>query len=39
VPVVFFYWQERARAYNDDLHGYAPAEYITDNWNAWEWSI
>ena len=39
VPVVFLYWQERLVAYNDDLHGYVPAEYITDNWNAWQWSI
>jgi peptide/nickel transport system substrate-binding protein len=39
VPVVFLYWAERVSAYNDDLRGYRPAEYITDNWNAWEWSI
>jgi peptide/nickel transport system substrate-binding protein len=39
VPVVFLYWAERVSAYNDDLHGYRPAQYITDNWNAWEWSI
>jgi len=39
VPAVFFYWQTQVAAYNDDLHGYAPAEYITDNWNSWEWSI
>jgi peptide/nickel transport system substrate-binding protein len=39
VPVVFFYWQNATVAYNSDLHGYRPAEYITDNWNSWEWSI
>jgi ABC-type transport system substrate-binding protein len=38
-PVVFLYWQTRVAAYNDDLHGYRQAEYITDNWNSWEWSI
>jgi len=39
VPVVFFYWQTAVAAYNDDLHGYRPAEYITDNWNSYEWTI
>jgi peptide/nickel transport system substrate-binding protein len=39
VPAVFFYWQTTTAAYNDDLHGYRPAEYYTDNWNSWEWSI
>jgi peptide/nickel transport system substrate-binding protein len=39
VPVVFLYWQTRVVAYDDDLHGYRPAEYITDNWNSWEWTI
>jgi ABC-type transport system substrate-binding protein len=39
VPTVFFYWENALTAYNDDLHGYKPAEYITDNWNSWEWSI
>jgi peptide/nickel transport system substrate-binding protein len=38
VPVVFLYWQTRVAAYNDDLRGYRQAEYITDNWNSWEWS-
>ncbi len=39
VPAVFLYWQTRVVAYDDDLHGYRPAEYITDNWNSWEWTI
>ena len=39
VPVVFLYWQTAVAAYNDDLRNYRPAEYITDNWNSWEWSI
>ena len=38
-PVIFLYWQTRVAAFNDDLHGYRQAEYITDNWNSWEWSI
>ncbi|GAC1551121.1 MAG: peptide-binding protein [Vulcanimicrobiaceae bacterium] len=39
VPAVFFYWQTQVAAYNDDLRGYRPAEYITDNWNSYEWTI
>ena len=38
VPAVFLYWETAVAAYNDDLRGYRPAEYITDNWNSWEWS-
>ncbi len=39
VPAIFFYWQTEVAAYDDDLHGYESAEYITDNWNSWQWSI
>ncbi len=39
VPAVFLYWEKRVIAYDDDLRGYRPAEYITDDWNAWQWSI
>ncbi|MBC5798416.1 MAG: peptide ABC transporter substrate-binding protein [Candidatus Eremiobacteraeota bacterium] len=39
VPAVFVYWETGVAAYNDDLRGYRPAEYITNNWNSWEWSI
>jgi peptide/nickel transport system substrate-binding protein len=39
VPAVFLYWQTAVAAYNDDLRNYKPAEYITDNWNSWEWTI
>ncbi len=39
VPAIFFYWQTQIAAYNDDLHGYRPAEYITDNWNSYEWTM
>ncbi len=39
VPAVFLYWETAVAAYDDDLQGYRPAEYITDNWNSWEWSI
>jgi peptide/nickel transport system substrate-binding protein len=36
---VFFYWEIAANAYNSDLKNYKPAQYITDNWNSWEWEI
>jgi peptide/nickel transport system substrate-binding protein len=36
---VFFYWEIAANAYNSDLKHYKPAQYITDNWNSWEWEI
>jgi peptide/nickel transport system substrate-binding protein len=39
VPVVFLYWETSIAAYDDDLHGYRPAEYVTDNWNSWQWTI
>ena len=39
VPAVFVYWETGIAAYNDDLRGYRPAEYITNDWNSWEWSI
>jgi peptide/nickel transport system substrate-binding protein len=39
VPTVFFYWENAVAAYNSDLRNYKPAEYITDNWNSWEWEI
>ena len=39
VPVVFFYWRTGYAAYNRDLKHYKPAEYITDNWNSWEWEL
>ena len=39
VPAVFLYWAERITAYDDDLRAYRPAEFITDDWNAWQWSI
>ncbi len=39
VPAVFLYWETGIAAYNDDLRGYEPAEYITDNWNSWDWQI
>jgi len=39
VPAVFLYWETAIAAYDDDLHGYEPAEYITDNWNSWKWRI
>ncbi len=39
VPAVFLYWENAVAAYNDDLRSYRPAEYITDNWNSWEWRL
>ncbi len=39
VPTVFFYWENAVEAYNSDLKNYRPAEYITNNWNSWEWEI
>lgn len=36
---VFFYWENATSAYNSDLRNYRPAQYIADNWNAWEWEI
>jgi len=39
VPAVFFFWENARAAYNSDLRNYAPAEYITSNWNAWQWRI
>ncbi len=39
VPAVFLYWETAVAAYDDELQGYRPAEYITDNWNSWEWKL
>jgi peptide/nickel transport system substrate-binding protein len=39
VPAVFFYWERTVAAYDPNLKHYEPAEYITDNWNSWEWEI
>ncbi len=39
VPVVFLYWETTAAAYDARLHGYAPAAFITNNWNSYAWSL
>jgi peptide/nickel transport system substrate-binding protein len=39
VPVVFLYWENGYSAYNSDLRGYKPAQFIADDWNAWEWEL
>ena len=39
VPAVFLFWENSTAAYNSDLQNYKPAEYITSNWNAWQWRI
>ncbi len=38
-PAIFLYWQNGFSAYDDDLKNYRPAQYISDQWNAYEWSI
>ena len=37
VPAVFLYWQVAYAAYNSDLHNYRAAQYLSSNWNAWQW--
>ncbi|MEO6990286.1 MAG: hypothetical protein ABI346_05460, partial [Candidatus Baltobacteraceae bacterium] len=39
VPAVFLYWENAWTAYNSDLRGYEPAEYIADSWNSWRWHL
>ncbi len=39
VPAVFLYWQVAYSATNSDLKNYKPAQYISSNWNAWEWEL
>ena len=39
VPAVFLYWQIAYAAYNSDLKHYRAAQYLSSNWNAWEWSF
>jgi len=39
VPTVFLYWQIAYAAYNSDLKHYRAAQYLSSNWNAWEWSF
>ncbi|HTX56793.1 MAG TPA: peptide ABC transporter substrate-binding protein [Candidatus Acidoferrales bacterium] len=39
VPAVFFYWETGYWAIGDHVHGYEPAAYLADTWNAWEWSV
>ncbi len=38
VPAVFLYWQVAYAAVNSDLKHYRAAQYISSNWNAWEWT-
>ena len=37
-PTVFLYWQVAYAAVNSDLHHYRAAQYLSSNWNAWQWS-
>lgn len=39
VPAVFLYWQTAYAVYNSDLKHYRAAQYLSSNWNAWEWSF
>ena len=39
VPAVFLYWEDEYVAVNSDLRGYAPAPYIANSWNSWEWRL
>jgi peptide/nickel transport system substrate-binding protein len=39
VPAIFLYWQIAYAAYNSDLKHYRAAQYLSSNWNAWEWSF
>jgi peptide/nickel transport system substrate-binding protein len=39
VPAVFLYWQIAYAVYNSDLKHYRAAQYLSSNWNAWEWSF
>ncbi|MDP9110869.1 MAG: peptide ABC transporter substrate-binding protein [Candidatus Eremiobacteraeota bacterium] len=39
VPAVFFYWEISYTAINTDVKNYKPAAFISDAWNAWQWSI
>jgi peptide/nickel transport system substrate-binding protein len=38
VPTVFLYWQVAYAAVNSDLKHYRAAQYLSSNWNAWQWS-
>ncbi|MGA2396073.1 MAG: peptide ABC transporter substrate-binding protein [Candidatus Lustribacter sp.] len=39
VPAVFLYWQIAYAVYNSDLKHYRAAQYLSSNWNAWQWSF
>jgi peptide/nickel transport system substrate-binding protein len=39
VPAVFLYWQTAYAVYNSDLKHYRAAQYLSSNWNAWQWSF
>ena len=39
VPAIFLYWQIAYAAYNSDLKHYRAAQYLSSNWNAYEWSF
>ncbi|MDQ2865489.1 MAG: peptide ABC transporter substrate-binding protein [Candidatus Eremiobacteraeota bacterium] len=39
MPVVCFYWETSYSGVNSDLHGFKPAAFLADGWNAWQWQI
>ena len=39
VPAIFMYWQIAYAAYNSDLKHYRAAQYLSSNWNAYEWGF
>jgi peptide/nickel transport system substrate-binding protein len=39
VPAVFLYWQIAYAVYNSDLKHYRAAQYLSSDWNAWQWSF
>jgi ABC-type transport system substrate-binding protein len=39
VPAVFLYWQIAYAVYNSDLRNYRAAQYLSSDWNAWQWSF
>lgn len=39
VPALMIYWDKEVIATNSDLQNFKPSPFISDYWNAWEWTI
>ena len=39
VPALMIYWDKEVIATNSDLRNFKPSPFISDYWNAWEWTI